>query len=489
MNPKTKKHMKPFSIKTKLGVLLACLLSLASCENYLELSSPDGATTEKMWVSYDAAESYLISAYTYLQPTGWRYHEYYYLPQNFRADDLFPEYGTIAWGYLASVVGFNNTAASSVPKYMWQNWYRGVKLTNDIIAHVPSMSMLSEGEKNQLLAEARFLRGFYFFHLQMNFHRIIMPLEVAQSSGDLQLAASSRAGVFAQVEKDLKFAAEHLPATADSPNRAGANAAYAFLGKAYLYEGKNQEAADALDKVTGAELLPGAKYRSLFDGTNESNSEIIFSKGYTAEKQESLELYSQLAVALAPASLKGGWEMASVSDYFMSQLEAGDLRKAATVLQSGDTFDGEQLTFENPDFNMCIKYVESLGAISSNRSVVDIILMRYADVLLLRAEANAALGNTDAANADLSEIRTRAGLPQAKFSGEALTKEIRKQRMIELIGENSRFYDLVRWGVVGEQLQIANQPYVAAFKEKHSYFPIPLEETQRNKLVEPTPGF
>ncbi len=475
----------------KLSVFLMSLIILSSCEDYLNLESPDLPTTEQIWVSYDAAESYLVSTYSYVQSTGWMYHEYVYLPQNFRADDFFPEYGTTAWGYLARTVTFNNTAASSVSGYLWKNWYRGVKLANDVIENVERMDMITTAEKQELIAEAKFLRAFYFFNLQINFHSIIMPLEVAKTPEDLQIPASSREEVFAQIIDDLTYAAENLPTISANNDwgRAGANAAYAFLGKAHLYQEDYQKAIDAFSKISGAELVEGENYRSMFDGVLEQNKEVLFSRTYTAEQQENLEMYHQLGVAFAPDGFNGGWNMASVSDYYMQQLEYGDIRKEATVLQNGEIFDGETTSFAVPNFNMCIKYVESLEAIRTNRSVVDIILMRYADVLLMQSEANYKLGNIAEALADVNKIRVRAGLAEVNLSGDDLLGEIRKQRMIELIGEGSRFYDLVRWGIAAEQLKIANQPFYQNFEKKHEYFPIPLEETQRNKQVEPTAGF
>ncbi|MBR8535948.1 RagB/SusD family nutrient uptake outer membrane protein [Carboxylicivirga sediminis] len=472
-------------------ILFASSLMMVSCEDYLTQESPDKPTTDQVWVSYEAAESYLVSAYSYLAPTGWRYHEYYYLPQNFRGDDMFPEGGTTSWSYLGRIVGFNNTAADGVPAYMWRNWYKGVKLANDVIANVPNMDMLTQEQRDELVAEAKFLRGFYFLNLQMNFHSIIMPLEVATSPADLQIPVTPVEGVYAQVEEDLTFAAKHLPASWSDDNygRATSNAAYAFLGKTYLFAEQYLDAIDAFAEIKGHDLVSGEDYRGLFDGTNEQNEEVLFSRGYTADQMDILYLYHQLGVAMAPAELNGGWFMASISDYFMSQLEDGDIRKAATVLQDGETFDGEVIHFDDPDFKMSIKYVESLNAISTNRSVVDLILMRYADVVLMEAEAYYELGKDGEALDKVNDIRFRAGLGDVNLSGTTLRDEIRKQRMIELVGENSRYYDLVRWDIVKEQLSNAGQPFAQNFETKHKFFPIPLEEVQRNSQVEPTPGF
>jgi len=482
------KHMKNISLY--ILVVLSSLM-FTSCDDYLTQESPDKPTTDQIWVSYDAAEKYLVSAYSYVAPTGWRYHEYYYLPQNFRGDDMFPEGGTTAWSYLARIVGFNNTAADGVPSYMWTNWYRGVKLANDVIANVPNMEMLSQDEKDQLVAEAKFLRGFYFLNLQMNYHAIILPTSVAASTGDLQLPTSTKEAVYEQIEKDLSFAAEHLPSSWDGSNvgRATNNAANAFLGKAYLFNKQNQDAIDAFAKISGHSLVSASEYRSLFDGTNEQSDEVLFARGYTADQADILYLYHQLGVAMAPANLNGGWEMASISDYFMSQLEANDIRKEASVLLDGESFDGEVINFDNPDYKMSIKYVESLSAIAYNRSVVDLILMRYADVVLMQAEAYQALGNAEKALEKINEIRERAELGDVSLSGDALRDEIRKQRMIELVGEGSRFYDIVRWSIADKQLTDAGQPYAKNFETKHMYFPIPLEEVQRNPMVDPTPGF
>ncbi|TRX71412.1 RagB/SusD family nutrient uptake outer membrane protein [Carboxylicivirga sp. M1479] len=465
-------------------------LLFASCDDYLTQESPDKPTTDQIWVSYDAAESYLVTAYSYVASTGWRYHEYMYLPQNFRGDDMFPESGTTQYGYLGRIVGFTNTA-NDVSSVMWKNWYRGVKLANDVIANVPDMDMITQEERDQLVAEAKFLRGFYFLNLQMNYHSIIMPLAVASSPADLQVPTSTKEEVYEQIEEDLTFASAHLPASWSDDNwgRATSNAANAFLGKSHLFNEQYQDALDAFSKVTGHSLVSGAEYRSMFDGSNEVNDEVLFSRGYTADQMDILYLYHQLGVALAPGDLKGGWEMASISDYYLSQLEAGDIRKEASVLLDGETFDGEVINFDDPTYKMSIKYVESLNAINSNRSVVDLILMRYADVLLMQAEAMYELGSTGDALDKVNEIRDRAGLDDVNLSGTSLRDEIRKQRMIELVGENSRFYDMVRWDIAKEQLTLAMQPYAQNFEEKHKYFPIPLEEVQRNSKIEPTPGF
>ncbi|MCG8581173.1 MAG: RagB/SusD family nutrient uptake outer membrane protein [Bacteroidales bacterium] len=480
--------MKNISI---IIVILFSSLLFTSCEDYLTQDSPDKPTTDQIWVSYDAAESYMMSAYTYISNTGWSYHEYFYLPQNFRGDDIFPEFGTTAWGYLGRIVSFNNTAAD-VSDYIWGRWYKGIKLANDVIENVPNMDMISQEEKDQLVAEAKFLRAFYLFNLQKNFHAIVMPLNVAGSTGELQLPTSTREAVYKQLEEDFTFASKHLPLSWDDENegRATRNAAFAFLGKTCLFNKENQKALDAFAEIKGQSLLSGAEYRSMFDGTNEVNDEIIFSRGYTADQMDILYLYHQLGVAMSPEELRGGWHMASISDYFMSQLEPNDIRRAASVLLSGEEFDGEVITFNDyPDFKMSIKYVESLSAIETNRSVVDLIMMRYADVVLMEAEAYYEVGNGEKALEKVNDIRERAGLDKVNLSGTQLRDEIRKQRMIELVGEGSRFYDLVRWDIAQEQLTTANQPYAKNFEAKHNYFPVPLEEVQRNPMVDPTPGF
>jgi hypothetical protein len=318
-----------------------------------------------------------------------------------------------------------------------------------------------------------------------------MPTSVAGSAGELQLPISSKADVYKQIDEDLTFAAKYLPKEWDEDNwgRATSNAALAYLGKSRLFNGEDQKALDAFVQIKGQSLVSGAEYRSLFDGTNEVNDEIMFSRGFTSEQQDILYLYHNLGVAYAPEGFHGGWNMASVSDYYMSQLEANDVRREATVLLNGEEFDGETVAFNDPNFKMCIKYVESINAIETNVSAVDLIMMRYADVVLMEAEAYYGVKNFKLALEKVNDIRLRAGLAKVDLTGTALRDEIRKQRMIELAGEGSRFYDLARWDITKEQLTLANQPYAKNFEEKHNYFPVPLEEAQRNPNVEPTPGF
>ncbi|GAA4838170.1 RagB/SusD family nutrient uptake outer membrane protein [Algivirga pacifica] len=475
----------------KLFASFFLVFSLVSCDSYLEQVSPDQPTTDQTWVSYEAAEKYMASTYSYMQANGWRYHEYFYLPQNFRADDIHPEYGTTAWSYLGRIVGFNNTASDGVPSVMWYYWYKGIKLSNDLIKNVPEMDVLTEEEKESMVAEARFLRAWYHFNLLKNFHEIVLVTKVAETPSELQLPGSSKEAVYQQLEEDLSYAAQHLPAQWEDAywGRATANAANAYLGKILLFQGKWQEALTALDKVSGHELVAGTEYRGLFDGSMEMNSEVIFSGAFTAQQMDALGLYHQLGVAMAPGEINGGWHMASISDYYMNALESGDIRKAATVVEHGETFDGETILFDDPEFNMSIKYMESLESITTNRSTVDLIFMRYADVVLMQAEALYELGRETDALSKVNLIRERANLAPSSASGTILRDEIRTQRMIELVGEGHRFYDLVRWKIAAEQLNASGQQYAENFEEKHQYFPIPLEEVQRNPNLTPTPGF
>ncbi|BDD07278.1 RagB/SusD family nutrient uptake outer membrane protein [Aureibacter tunicatorum] len=465
--------------------------SITSCDNYLDEMSPDLPTSDQIWVSYESAEKYLISAYAYTYTAGWMFHEYFYLPENFRADDLKAENGTTAWSYLARIVNFTNRADESVSRTLWTEWYKGIKLCNDIIENVPEMDMITEDQQNELVAEARFLRAFYHFNLQRNFHDIIVRDAVPKTPEELQKATSTIEEVYMFVEEDLKFATEHLPSSwpASKFGRATNAAANAYLGKTFLYQEKWSEAAEALGNVRGHSLVSGDRYRSLFDGTDEMSEEIIFSRQYTDDQMDLINQWHQLGVAFAPADLNGGWDMCSVSDYAMDQFDAGDMRKEATVLESGQEFDGEEITFNDPDRKMLIKYVEGLSNISSNRSFADVILMRYANVVLMRAEALNEMGQDGEAQSLINDIRGRAGLNPISFTGDQLRQEIRKQRLVELIGESERFYDLVRWDIVKEQLGMAQNPYADNFEEKHSFFPIPLEEVQRNRFVDPTPGF
>ncbi|PWJ43123.1 putative outer membrane starch-binding protein [Sediminitomix flava] len=467
------------------------VIGFTSCEDYLTEESPDQPTSDQIWVSYEAVEQYLATTYSYISTTGWTYHEYFYLPENFRSDDIHPESGTTDWGYLQRIVNFSNTASEGVPAYMWNRWYVGIKMANDIIENVPTMDMLSENEQNELIAEAKFLRAFYHFNLKRNFHDIILRVSVPKSPEELSQALATEDEVYTQIEEDFSFAAAHLPQSWASQywGRATANAAFAFLGKAHLYQADWSEANKAFEQISGHALVRGTAYRSMFDGTAEVNEEVIFSRGYTEEQIDALDIYHQLGVAMAPQGYNGGWNMASISDYCASTFEDGDIRKAASILEHGQEFDGTIVDFPNPDFKMSLKYVESINAISTNRSVVDLILMRYADVLLMQAEALNEMGQDTQALTFLNQVRNRANLSSVSLTGDELRTEIRKQRMLELVSEGQRFYDLARWGITKQQLVASGNPYAEKFEDKHNYFPIPLEEAQRNKYVDPTPGF
>ena len=474
--------MKNIKIKF-LGLCLAA--GLISCDDQLEQLSPNQPDVEKVWTSKASVEKYMVSAYGQIAPSySYTLFEHHYVALNNRADDVFLR--NSGDSYSLEVAGFTNTSESTTPRYyFWDMCYTGIKLSNDIIDNVPEIKAIPVEEQNELIAEARFLRAWYHLRLVKNFHDVILVTESLKSLEGINKPIATKADVYNSIEEDFKYAAKYLPASrpASYRGRATKNAALAYLGQAHLFENEYQEAEDALKEVTGADLLSIDQYRSMFDGSNESNAEVLFSSGYPSKTNPDYATRHTLSFSLL------NWQMAEVSAYALSQFEVSDKRKELSLVENGENLFGKEagLAHVAP-----YKGVSEDAWLNWNWCSNDLVLMRYANVILMRAEALNELGSDGEARELINKVRNRAELTDldASFTGDKLRQAIRKERLVEFIGEGSRYHDLVRWGIVKEQLDMAKHPSAVNFvKGKHEYFPVPFAETEKNPNVDPTPGF
>jgi len=383
--------------------------------------------------------------------------------------------------------GVNNELRSI---FRWM--HAGITRANFIFENKDKLDFVG---KDKILAEAAFLRAYYYSELVKFFGDV--PLIVNKRLSADQISSQQRtpkAEVYAQIEEDLLFAAETLGWTSPTKGRITKGAALALLGKVYLYQDKFTQAAQTLDEVINDgpyELFDD--FTTIFRVANETSSETVFDIQYVGIEGGSYGCFVCLEgnAAVGFHGIRGyegpvykdGNSYNLPTEDLLLEFESNDIRKDASVL------DIEAFKAAQPDpsavkyvqgagghtgyyNNKYIKRADELGAPDDDlTSPVNHKVIRYADVLLMAAESHNRKPAADdvLARTYLNEVRARVNMPAVNASGSALTTAIYHERRVELAGEGLHFFDLVRTGRAATQIE----GFVAG---KNEVFPIPQAE-------------
>jgi hypothetical protein len=380
----------------------------------------------------------------------------------------------------------------------WIGQYNGINRANLVVNNVPSVTGLGAALKNRLEGEAKFLRAYFYFNLVRTFGGVPLILsDTLASNNNAKKASISQ--VYALIETDLNFAIANLPlkseyAPADL-GRATRGAAQGLLAKASLYE-KNwarvKSLTDSLIASGQYSLYPD--FSRLFTQVAKNSVESIFEvqsgAGTTCGAGTQYAQVQMPRAADAP-----GWGFNDPSQALIDSFEMGDPRLKATVISPGDTlYDGWVVPADvvNPHYNKKAYIgMADYSACGLGDDPKDILILRYADILLMNAEASNELGQPGAALTDLELIRARArkanpaALPPVTVMDQSvLRKAIWHERQVELAMEQDRWWDVVRQGR-GAQL-FGPQGFVAG---KNEVWPIPANEILLDPQLAQNPGY
>lgn len=395
----------------------------------------------------------------------------------------------IAW---QQVDEMSHSSVNDQLKALWDRMFAGVQRCNLVLTNQDKIEF--DG-KNQIIAEVRFLRAYYHFELVKWFGGVPMKGDELFVIGDeLTIPRASVEEVYASIEADLIFATQNLNPVAPEVGRVTQGAAYALLGKAYLYQNKFQQAATALDQViTSGHYSLVQDYSTLFEFEQENGSESVFEVQYTDIEGAGFGCLQcsegNVAVGFSGIRNYNGPLFSSGYSFNLPTAEAyasfdeQDLRRDIAILnieawasETGATYGvGYKHTgYFNRKYLPRTRSEDAAGDLNltnpnNYRSI------RFADVLLMAAEAYNRGNISDATARDyLNRVRAR-GFGNANnnvaTSGSALTEAIWRERRFELIGEGHRFFDLVRTGKAAGTIP----GFVSG---KHELFPIPFEEIQ-----------
>jgi starch-binding outer membrane protein, SusD/RagB family len=505
------------SYRLVFTVVLLTLGSVSCKKTFLEKKNPNDITAGTFFETPEQVQQAVNTLYAAVSSVRSIFE------QNARGTDATLTSG--AFDVQIAYFNFQNTPESGDTDGLWEGIYRMIYRANTILANMEKADWTgNEDLKTRLTAETLFFRGVGYFYLAFMFGQVPVVTSLAQSDEDFNPAkAGSVDEVYDQAIADLTAAKNGLPVEQEDIGRATKGAATAFLGKTYLfragYLGQDEykaKAATELKEVIDLGIYDLVEnFEDNFTDANENNEESVFEIQYgyngglgtpTQDRTFNMVPGISFEIFLRPSEYlmeTMGQEKTTGGEfdprflqtvYFDGGLplfgvpydELGDGISCSNGVGEGGAPDGSSSKeggwwrkYLNVNYSCEPQITEDRGSENNER------LLRYADVLLMYAEA-VAEADPAAANDALTQIRSRANLPVKTFSGSALIDEIRHQRMVEFAYENMHYFDLIRWGTLGDELQAhGTEPQIENYDPvKHKYFPIPTSEINNNTNLE-----
>lgn len=491
---------------------VACALWFAACDDFLTLESPD-FTNEKFWRDSADVLIGLSSAYGQIDQRTDQYEfaEVKFVLETFREDIMAIGADVPNYPDWTEIYNFSYRNGNSRLRAYWMNNYNGINYTNNTLEGIRKIQAserpMSQATYETLYAEASFLRGYFHMKLLLNWEEIVIRDEYIVSEAQLHKALSTRVDawefIIAELRKAARLPQHRIPTEV---GRATGAMAYAYLGWAYLtraYEepGRKEEhlnaALSALGNITDYELE--ADFLSMFDGTNKNSRESIFEIQFSPST-EGGAYHRHVMHKWVVAPILGGWDEIRPSAMIIAEFQKEgkisatggyDQRAYDSMFFPDDYFNdgtGKVYGYDYDDVfgdgtSWFRKYAPSnleelgWGAVATN-----IPIMRYANVMLMTAEAQNELGHPELAIPLINEIRDIHGKmpPMTGTTYEDVRAQIEHERLMEFALENVRFYDLRRWNILEEAMLAAGR---LNFDSGKRFLPIPLTELQTNSSI------
>ena len=533
--------MNQFKALTYSALALATL-SLSSCNDWLTEETPGTTKVSEFFTSLSTAEAVVNAAYV---PMTWEFGTTYYPEWYFGdivSDDALKGGQDINDGAdLRELENFKANSDNEILLGYYRAQWQGIQRANLAIDEIPTTRIETEGTeadkqakyRDRYLGEAYFLRGYYYFRLARMFGGMPLIDYVIKSSNQWAQKRSTMDETLNFAIEDFKRAENLLwekdKYSNEELGRATKGAAQAMLLKANLYRadylrnaGNETEAQKYFAEAAkwGKEVINSRQYSlwpnylDNFRLANENGRESVFEIQYTEEATSDYggEGYTRgtmttiLQRSRSSAFGEAGWGYDRPTQNLYNEYEAGDARRDETILvptdeqietpaqeiYCGDRMLNRKYAMYNDGANGGIYKLAH-----ATRSPKNNIQIRYADVLLMYAEACCESGDLPSAKSALKEVRDRAGLSQFPYTAviqgqtvtfndnqEDLRKAIRHERRVELAMEGHRWFDITRWGIAKETMDTymagetkeAKDLYGTFQKGKHELFPIPSKE-------------
>lgn len=536
------------NILKKLVLVPAAVLAMTGCNesDFLSFTNPNEYVEDTYWSSEANAQAAMATIYSPIRSQMYGYFGGYtgWHTMN-RADDTWFILGEEAHNWQpATFTNTPNTAESDFGRI-----YNTINRANVLLNNIHKVNM-DQTKMNELIGEASFLRGYAYFLLVTNFGDVPLRLvSAAESLEETMKPSSPEADIWKQVEADFKTAKEYLPITrpSDEAGRVTKGTAIAYLGKTYNYLKRYEEGEAELKTIMQSPYTYDLteNFEDNFTEYTELNKESIFELVYEGKYGSGTwgaegpnDTQGWVIPNFAGPQGTGGWfkwmpTASIVDDFIVEERPAGsdtrfDKRMYTsffwkhsdyeTTVEDGARFG--DMSFDEiweacatkrlrgePDYptisgkpgrflikkftNFYKNEAEANSMYNQANQNNNLRVMRFAEVLLLHAEACIKTNKLAEAAADLTRIRDRAGLAKKTWNGaDELWEEMVHQNELEFFFEGHRFFDLKRWYSYEEMKQIfvKNKKQGAEnFQPKHFYLPIPQNELNTNEAIEQHP--
>jgi starch-binding outer membrane protein, SusD/RagB family len=454
--------------KVSMAAAAIALVSVYGCtKGFIDVPLEGAEPSEQFWENADDASKAVNAMYAYER--AWAQVAFASIAiESLGSDDT--EKGSSA-GDASFLNDFDNfsvgpsSANSSGQVYdFWKGQYLEINYCNQVLDNVPGIEM-DAALKNRYLAEAKFLRAYAYFRLVRAFGDVPLRLSVPKEASEFNIPRTPKAEVYAAIEQDLTDAAAVLPQSypAADRGRVTKGAALSLHAKVTMYQGKWQQTLDLTNQVMGLGYTLFPSYEQQFRVANENNSESIFEIQCALipdNSPASNSQYSQIQ-GVRGMSPSMGWGFHTPTTDLANSYETDDPRRDATIVFRGETTpqgDAIPVAGDNPMYNQK-SYVPQSDMVPgfTEGSQQNIRVIRFAEVLLMNAEAANEIGgasNTTLALSSLNAVRTRARgaqpitvLPPVTTTDKAQLRDaIWRERRSELAMENDRYFDVIRQG-------------------------------------------
>ena len=552
-------------INLKIGAIAAsCLMALViSCDDYLEVL-PTGQLGQAQLTTTAGLDASLIAVYSQVNgrnlrmasPSNWVWG-------SIRGGDANKGTDPGDFNTINPIERFETDATNVNPAENWRGLYEGIARANNVLRLMLDKAPdVTDEDVVRITAQTRFLRGHFYFQLKRNFNNTPYVDETVDYKAGIEEISNTQ-DLWPFIEADFKYAAENLPATQSEVGRVNEWAAKTYLAKVYLYQDKFTEAKALFDDIIANGMTSNGKkydlvpyYEDVFRGANDNHEESIWAYqsaagtgsvnnanpefdlnfpyntlpgnccGFFAPSFTFVNSFRTNANGLPllddsyndPANrVKNDMNIAT-ADPFTPDTGNLDPRVDHTVGRRGLPY----LDWEDHKGSIWIRKQDWAGPYSPKKYVytqeeqsgfldnsswtpgytgINITILRFADVLLMAAEAEVELGNLEAARGYVNRVRERAinsklkrgdgsmaanyviGLYTSPWTdAETARKAVRFERKLELGMEGHRFYDLIRWNTIQEEMDryfalegvlLPAQMGGAQFTDKHKLLPIP----------------
>ena len=522
-----------------IGITAIVFIGLDACKKSFLEPQPFGRYSPEQLQSKKGIEGVLTGAYGMLDgqgiagASGWMVGATNWVYGDVASDDAYKGTDEGDQPQMTEIELYASQAANTYFYYKWLALYDGVARTNDVIRFANQITALKDAEKTDYLAQARFLRGHFHFDAKRNWNKVPFI-------SDTTTRYDNKTDIWPMIEEDFKFAYENLPVTQPLVGKANKWAAAAYLAKVYMYEHKFAEAKTLYDEIIANGVTSNNKkydlqpeYWKNFDAANENSAEAVFSQQnsasgiVTAAAETSYELaypyggdFGCCGFFQPSENLVNSFKVDANGLPFLDDSYNNTPLLNDQGITSNDPFTNDTLTPLDPRLDWTagrrgIPYydwgphpganwirkqayagpyspkkhvykasdVGGLTGQSNHRQTAkNYNIIRFADVLLMAAEAEIEVGSLAKAQEYINRVRARASNPEGfvedapanyqiniytmPFADQVTArKAVQFERRLELAMEGHRFFDLVRWGIA----DVVLNAYVGTEKERRTY--------------------